>query len=34
LSHPVNAVAWMRTRPSAALANLARDEVHRRKSKR
>jgi hypothetical protein len=24
-------MAWLRTRPSAALANLARDEVHRKK---
>jgi hypothetical protein len=32
LSHP--SMAWLRTRPSAALANLARDEVHRRKCKR
>jgi hypothetical protein len=28
IESPGNAVAWLRTRPSAALANLTRDEVH------
>ena len=28
IESPGNAEAWLRTRPSAALAKLARDEVH------